>query len=157
VEWLIRWRAKESDMAYRLSRTVALLAIVFLSISVLAKNVCLTETDNGTRIVLNPGDTLVLKLKSNPTTGYSWALFGTVEPLLKSQGSEYQSSQSGLAGAGGYQIFRFSAAGSGQGPLAVAYRRSWEKNVKPIREFGVLELLGWREVPPKTRCPAEVS
>jgi inhibitor of cysteine peptidase len=128
---------KGVPMAHNLSRTVALLALFLFSISAFAKTVCLTETDNNTRVALNPGDTLVIKLKSNPTTGYMWALSGDVQPQLRSQGSEVQPSQSGLMGAGGYQIFRFTAADAGQESLALAYQRSFEKGVKPIQEFGV--------------------
>ena len=34
----------------------------------------ITEADNGTTISLEKGETFYLRLKENPTTGYSWEL-----------------------------------------------------------------------------------
>jgi Chagasin family peptidase inhibitor I42 len=38
------------------------------------KIMLLDETDNHTHVVLYVGDSLSIKLKSNPTTGYSWSV-----------------------------------------------------------------------------------
>ena len=54
-----------------LSRTMLLLAVALINTYVSAKTVYVTEEVNGTRVVLNTGDTLVVKLKSNPTSGVS--------------------------------------------------------------------------------------
>jgi inhibitor of cysteine peptidase len=129
-------------MAHSFLRTAAFLAMVFLSTSLLAKTISLTDADNGTRVVLNPGDTLVLTLESNPTTGYHWVVSGNIGPVLQAAGEEFQPHRDEaeghhIVGAGGHQIFRFSAVATGEVSLALAYLRPWEKGIKPVREFGV--------------------
>jgi hypothetical protein len=34
--------------------------------------ICLEKKDDGSRVNLEPGDTLVIALDANPTTGYGW-------------------------------------------------------------------------------------
>jgi predicted secreted protein len=40
-------------------------------------------------------------------------------------------------GAGGVEVFRFEAAGSGQTDLTLVYHRPWEKGVDPLETFAV--------------------
>ena len=46
-----------------------------------SSNVVLTEQDNGKDIDLTIGSTLVVKLPSNPSTGYNWTVVGEPSPL----------------------------------------------------------------------------
>jgi len=120
-----------------LPRTMLLLAVALINTYVSAKTVYVTEEVNGTRVVLNTGDTLVVKLKSNPTIGFSWALSGGVGAFLRTEISEMQYDKTGRVGAGGHQVFRYTAVGTGQGSVTLQYRRSFEKNAKPVSEFSV--------------------
>jgi len=75
----------------------------------------------------------ILKLKSNPSTGYSWALQQYDSKWITSKKRYYQASTSMLAGAGGFEwwTFRVKPAGfSAKKPMSILmiYRRPWEMN-----------------------------
>jgi len=42
-----------------------------------------------------------------------------------------------VAGAGGWEIFRFKAISAGQMTLELGYRRAWEEGVEPILTFTI--------------------
>lgn len=83
----------------------------------------------GSSVGLNVGDTLVLVLEGNPSTGYNWDVgfytLGVIEPAGE---PEFQSS-SDLLGAGGTYTFRFLAVGEGESTLRLMYSRPLEKDV----------------------------
>ena len=89
-----------------------------------------TDQDNAKSIDLAKGVTLIIKLSSNPSTGYSWA----VKVPLKLVSSDYQQTdESGKIGAPGMQQFEFTATAAGASTLKLVYRRPWEKGVAPVR------------------------
>ena len=97
------------------------------------------SNDNGQK-ELARGQTLVVTLDSNPTTGYSWAVADVDKAVLRQVGDAvYQSPNSNpnVVGAGGAQTYRFEAASAGATTLKLAYRRSWETGVAPIKTFTV--------------------
>jgi len=98
------------------------------------------EDDDGREVVLKQGQILVVTLESNRTTGHSWAVAENQDSILKQIGnSEYKSSKSDppMVGAGGWEIFRFKAVGSGQTTLKLIYRRPWETDVEPLKTFTI--------------------
>jgi inhibitor of cysteine peptidase len=100
--------------------------------------VTVTDRDNGTDVDLTAGGTLIVKLPSNPSTGYSWAVAGDPSPLKLHKTSFVQKSHSGqMVGSAGTQVLRFGANSVGMGNLTVVYRRSWEYNVPPVTTFTV--------------------
>lgn len=103
-----------------------------------SSNVVLTEQDNGKDIDLTIGSTLVVKLPSNPSTGYNWSVVGEPSPL-KLQKTSFRKNQTktSTVGASGTSVFQLSANSSGLATLAMVYRRSWEYNVPPIKTFAV--------------------
>jgi inhibitor of cysteine peptidase len=105
------------------------------------KEVRLTGTDNGGTITLTKGETLILDLDSNPSTGYQWSVDEINEQILKQKGeavfSQPTSAGEPLLGAGGTETFHFEAAGKGQVTLKLNYRRSWEKDIEPEATFAI--------------------
>ena len=100
--------------------------------------VILTDEDNGKEIDLPAGDTLMLRLKSNPSTGYSWAIKGDPSPLRLVKSSTKENAQTGHAvGAPVTQEFRLTAVSAGMASLTLEYRRPWEYNVAPAKMFKV--------------------
>jgi len=96
------------------------------------------EADDGGQVELVLGQTLVVTLESNPTTGYRWELVEDAESILKQIGSaEFKPSETDetLVGAGGWEIFRFRAVRSGQMNLQLVYRRPWEGRAEPPQTF----------------------
>ncbi len=81
------------------------------------KTVTLADKDNGRKVSLNAGDTLVVRLKSNVTTGYSWRMAdGTPDTALsswlKTSGEPLyvpDPHAPHVVGSGGTQVFRFHA------------------------------------------------
>lgn len=82
-------------------------------------------------IVIKKGGKHTLKLKSNPTTGYSWQL---AEPLktdiIKISDPVYKASDSKLIGAGGEQKWVIKGLKPGTQQFTLEYKRPWE-NIKP--------------------------
>ena len=100
--------------------------------------VTVTDQDNGKDIDLTTGDTLIVKLKSNPSTGYKWTVAGDPSPLRLAKSTYVKNTQSSkAAGAPGVQVLRFNAEGSGVTNLTLVYRRSWEYNVAPAKSFSL--------------------
>jgi inhibitor of cysteine peptidase len=109
---------------------VAALALLLFSL--------ITDEDNGKDIDLPAGDTLVLRLKSNPSTGYNWAIKGDPLPLRLVKSSTKKNAQTGHAvGAPVTQEFRLAAVSAGMASLTLEYRRPWEYNVAPAKTFKV--------------------
>ncbi|MCK4449557.1 MAG: protease inhibitor I42 family protein, partial [Anaerolineae bacterium] len=97
----------------------------------------LTEEDNGRLAELGEDQVLVISLESNPSTGYSWEVAEINEDVLHQVGETEFEQLSPLLGAPERQILRFKSVGAGQSTLKLVYHRSWEKGVKPAREFSV--------------------
>lgn len=93
--------------------------------------------DSGSQVEVKKGQTLVISLESNPSTGYSWDVMEIDESILKQDGeSEFISSQSGdIVGAGGVELLRFETTGVGITYLELGYRRVWEEDVEPLMLF----------------------
>ena len=98
----------------------------------------LTDQDNGKDIDLTIGSTLLVKLKSNPSTGYNWTVVGEPSPLKLQKTSFRKGTTKGTSvGASGTAIFQLNASSAGLATLTLVYRRSWEYNVPPIKTFAV--------------------
>lgn len=85
---------------------------------------------------MQPGQTLILSLPSNPASGYRWTLRDVSTAQLKSLGPEvFSSPQNDLIGGDGISTWRFEAAESGSGRLYLAYQRPWESGTEPADLF----------------------
>jgi inhibitor of cysteine peptidase len=89
----------------------------------------ITAADVGQPIHLRVGEEFVLNLRSNPSTGYSWFLTDTKNPVLISLGKPTYTHGPSMPGAGGIQSWNFRAVERGAQPLKLEYRRPWEKKV----------------------------
>lgn len=94
--------------------------------------------DNGREMQLKKGQTLVVTLEGNPTTGYSWEVAEPLdEQVLRQVGEAEFKAESELVGAGGVQILRFEAANTGTTTLKLVYHRPWEKDVDPLETYSL--------------------
>lgn len=99
----------------------------------------LTEADNGKSFTVLEGQSIVLKLSSNPTTGYKWVVkddddLGTAKEAYKSGGS--------AVGSGGTQTFTWKTKDASIGMLGahtvkLEYKRSWETHAVKTFKFNV--------------------
>ncbi|MBH2033584.1 MAG: protease inhibitor I42 family protein [Pseudomonadales bacterium] len=83
------------------------------------------------------GQTVLINLRSNPTTGFRWQVQDAAPGVLRSLGPEVYSNpeDSGLVGSAGQSSWRFEAAQPGSGRLLLVYRRPWETGVAPEQTF----------------------
>ena len=98
--------------------------------------VTVTDQDNGRDVELPQGSTLLVKLNSNPSTGYSWSVKGDPSPL-KLQKKSFRQPKQQKPGAPGMQEFRFTSASAGMVMLTLEYRRPWEHEAAAARTFQV--------------------
>lgn len=83
------------------------------------------------------GQTLLINLRSNPTSGFRWQVQDAAPGVLRSLGPEVYSNPEdrGLVGSAGQSSWRFAAAQPGSGRLLLVYRRPWEADVAPAQTF----------------------
>jgi len=84
----------------------------------------------GDSIAVKAGDTFVIALTANPTTGYSWS--AAANPNARYDSSK-QVTGSTLPGAGGTQQLTFTATASGSSTLVLSYSRPFEPGVPPVQ------------------------
>lgn len=82
--------------------------------------VAATEVDTGSAFTLITGDTLVVRLNANPTTGYDWRVVSTNDALLPAAGEPVYASSADLPGAGGVDTFRFLAKAAGEATVQIS-------------------------------------
>ena len=92
--------------------------------------------DNDGEVQLHKGQTFVVTLDSNPTTGFSWGVGAIDERIVRQVGRPiFIEPESQSLGAGGSETLRFVAAETGETDLQLSYRRPWEEGVKPAKVF----------------------
>jgi predicted secreted protein len=91
------------------------------------------RADGETR--LQRGQLLAIELDSNASTGYAWEIVEDGSPVLEPAPVPASAAPAvtPMPGAGGTSRWRFRAAQSGTTNLRLLYRRSWEKDVEPVR------------------------
>ncbi len=70
-------------------------------------------------------EALVLELEENPTTGYTWSY--TLEPagILTIESDEFIAPDTGLVGAPGRHVWRFTPAADGEVTLTFVHAQAW--------------------------------
>jgi inhibitor of cysteine peptidase len=100
------------------------------------RTVQVTEEVNGTQINLIEGDTLLVTLESNPSTGYRWEIDAIAPEVLQQVGEPLFQPSSNQLGAGGTETFRFFVVGTGASVLRLFYRRPFEDE-DPLEIFSL--------------------
>ena len=85
-----------------------------------------STTYAGNTVALSTGDTLRVRLASNPGTGYRWAQAAPTPSMLTFIDSTFNGPDGSALGAPGVQQFRFLAAQRGSATLVLVYARPWE-------------------------------
>jgi inhibitor of cysteine peptidase len=101
----------------------------------------ITEADKGGVVQLQADDRIELRLRSNPSTGYTWRLQNQSTSLLKLVGqSQTKPSESGV-GRPVIQVFEFQVKHTGAGVLLLRYMRPWEKSAPEDEQFDLHVLI----------------
>jgi inhibitor of cysteine peptidase len=113
-----------------------LLAGIVFSTAVSAAELRLTEFDEDRAYILHRGDTLLISLPSNRTTGYGWDYLFSIAGLLRQDGEmDYHQAKrgKGMVGVGGTEIWKFMAVKKGETSLCFSYLRPWERSIAPVK------------------------
>jgi inhibitor of cysteine peptidase len=93
-------------------------------------------SDSGGTAVLIPYQPLVVRLQTNPSTGYGWTYTVTGDDVLRLDTVTGEApAANGMVGVPGDQVWSFRAQGVGRAVLTYVYARSWEKNAVPAKTF----------------------
>jgi len=77
---------------------------------------------------------LTVRLGSNPTTGYSWAVTDISDPgvVVKVSNSYEEPTATNIAGAGGTEVWVFNTTGKGWSIIKMSYSQPWEGGQKDL-------------------------
>ena len=116
--------------------------IIYLTLAIIPMALCakinaasqqtvITEDDTGKTIYLKSGDIFYIRLKENPSTGYSWQLSlsrGLSLLMDKYYSPDYSKKDGRFAvGAIGFHSWEIKTVGRGSQQIRGIYKRSWEE------------------------------
>jgi predicted secreted protein len=114
---------------------LVLLAIVCHAQMAFAATKVVTDADKGGDVQLKTGDTLEVRLSSNPSTGYMWYVHPKSTALLRLTGQTQTEPTEPGVGRPIVQVFTFQPKRTGDGILLLHYVRSWEKPALGEEQF----------------------
>ena len=100
-----------------------------------ASAVRLEARDSGRRLELRVGQRFSVALRANDSTGYSWKVVSSGEPVVRIEAEPAFVADNHMAGAGGTLTYGFRAEQAGEAFLRLVYVRPWEKDAKPAATF----------------------
>ena len=102
-----------------------------------AQQIQVTEADQGKTFTLHTGDSLVIVLDSNPSTGYSWAVKTVDNPVVSLADEGVFEAVSNQLGAPGKTTLTFKTVATGSQALTLLYQRGFEKDAQPLKTFSI--------------------
>ena len=84
--------------------------------------------DNGSTIVIADGDTIIIELSENPTTGYTWILKNSKTEQIIEKSNNYTSTNTGI-GSGGTRVFEFIMKIGEGGSIILDNAQRWSNDV----------------------------
>lgn len=109
-------------------KKICCLLLFVLLCSCQKEDIYLSEQDSGHNIILDIGQTAIITLAENRTTGYGWEF--EIEPqqqdVIGNIKEKHIYQKTKLIGAGGIKEFRFKAERAGKVNISAYYRRPWE-------------------------------
>ena len=98
--------------------------------------VAVTHEQKGRVILVKVGDSIVLQLPENPTTGYSWAIDAIDSKLLEAGAPAYHGEGASL-GSGGAKTWTLKARAPGRTRVELKRWRHWEGDKSVVERFAV--------------------
>lgn len=93
-------------------------------------------SDSGGTASLVPYQPLVVRLPTNPSTGYVWSYAVAGDDVLRLDTVTGEApAPDGMVGVPGLEVWSFRAQGTGTAVLTYVYARPWEKNALPAKTF----------------------
>jgi inhibitor of cysteine peptidase len=101
------------------------------------QDLLLTAKDNGKSFSASLGNTIVIKIPENPTTGFRWELEEFDNSALEMQASDFSSKSTILTGSGGEKSFTIKTKQIGQTSISLKLWRDWEGDSSVIERYEV--------------------
>lgn len=116
---------------------ILLACVLLVGNAVASSGNMFTESDNGRTVTVNSGETFVIRLAENPTTGYSWNM--TVGKGLEQLSDQYTPNEvpAMVVGSGGYHEWAIKASAPGTYTISGVYKRPWEPMVGDEQKFTI--------------------
>lgn len=93
-------------------------------------------SDSGGTASLIPYQPLVVRLPTNPSTGFVWSYVVAGDDVLRLDTVTGEApAADGMVGVPGLEVWSFRAQGTGRAVLTYVYARPWEKNALPAKIF----------------------
>jgi inhibitor of cysteine peptidase len=103
-----------------------------------ARTVTLDQSFDGGVVHLAVGNTLAVRLPSNPSTGYAWSVVVNDPKVLRIEGAPAREpAAADLVGSGDFQLFEFKATRAGKSSLGLVSARTPDSAAAPDRFFRV--------------------
>jgi inhibitor of cysteine peptidase len=83
------------------------------------------QENSGSTVSAQVGDSLIVELPENPTTGFQWAPAEFDHSFVAPQTDEFIMGSNTGVGAGGVRVFRFLVRRPGSGRLQLRLARAW--------------------------------
>lgn len=99
----------------------------------------LTRNDNGKTVEAQVGDSVVIELSENPTTGYIWSLdLNKGASIVSLINSMYTISNNSGIGGGGMRKFILNVQSAGIATIEIKLRQPWEPESTAIDRFNIV-------------------
>lgn len=85
-----------------------------------------TEADSGSSVTAAVGDTVIIRLSENPSTGYAWDASSSDGLQQLESSLVVPSASPAVVGAAGTREIRYEVRQSGRQTVEATYARSWE-------------------------------
>jgi predicted secreted protein len=72
------------------------------------------------------GETFIVNLDANETTGYSWSVNIADSDILTLDSNEYEAEETDAVGAGGMTVLTFKANETGETTIELTYSQDWD-------------------------------
>ena len=89
-------------------------------------------------VKVNTGDSVIVTLCSNPTTGFQWSESAQIsdQTILQQTGHRFEGPEAeNIIGGAGKEIWTFKALKKGTSTISMEYSRPWEQGVEPAKTF----------------------
>ena len=114
-----------------------LLAIIFHPATAFAATTVVTDADKGSDVHMKVGDTLEVRLQSNPSSGYLWYVHPKSSALFRLSAQSQAQATDPAAARPVVQVFTFQPRRRGDGILILRYVRPGQKPALGEEQFNL--------------------
>jgi predicted secreted protein len=97
--------------------------------------IVITEADSGKEVLIERSQQLLIRLRSQLGTGFTWSAEPEIAPPLKLVEKRLEAGSRAAPGAPEFQIFLLVPTGPGTGTVRLVYRQPWLREQPPARIF----------------------